>query len=144
LGVLSRRHLPADFEMQRMRLTLAQMGVREIDRLRQEGVLDPQALDALATHYSQESEDAKDRLSKLDIADEDRFRTEFSRLYRRLLTMQKQRLLDARQESLIGHENFERLTADIDAGLLEVETNIDGVIERLLLPDQVAMEKKLP
>ncbi|MEB8486067.1 MULTISPECIES: cation:proton antiporter [Acidithiobacillus] len=144
LGVLSRRHLPADFEMQRMRLTLAQMGVREIDRLRQEGVLDPQALNALATHYSQESEDAKDRLSKLDIADEDRFRTEFSRLYRRLLTMQKQRLLDARQESLIGHENFERLTADIDAGLLEVETNIDGVIERLLLPDQVAMEKKLP
>ena len=144
LGVLSRRHLPADFEMQRMRLTLAQMGVQEIDRLRQEGVLDPQALDALATHYSQESEDAKDRLSKLDIADEDRFRTEFSRLYRRLLTMQKQRLLDARQESLIGHENFERLTADIDAGLLEVETNIDGVIERLLLPDQVAMEKKLP
>ena len=144
LGVLSRRHLPADFEMQRMRLTLAQMGGREVDRLRQEGVLDPQALDALATHYSQESEDAKDRLSKLDIADEDRFRTEFSRLYRRLLTMQKQRLLDARQESLIGHENFERLTADIDAGLLEVETNIDGVIERLLLPDQVAMEKKLP
>ncbi len=144
LGVLSRRHLPADFEMQRMRLTLAQMGGREVDRLRQEGVLDPQALDALATHYSQESEDAKDRLSKLDIADEDRFRTEFSRLYRRLLTMQKQRLLDARQESLIGHENFERLTADIDAGLLEVETNIDGVIERLLLPDQVAIEKKLP
>ena len=144
LGVLSRRHLPADFEMQRMRLTLAQMGVREIDRLRQEGVLDPQALDALATHYSQESEDAKDRLSKLDIADEDRFRTELSRLYRRLLTMQKQRLLDARQESLIGHENFERLTADIDAGLLEVETNIDGVIERLLLLDQESMEKKLP
>jgi sodium/proton antiporter, CPA1 family (TC 2.A.36) len=31
-----------------MRLTLAQMGVQEIDRLRQEGVLDPQALDALA------------------------------------------------------------------------------------------------
>ncbi len=144
LGVLSRRHLPADFEMQRMRLTLAQMGVQEIDRLRQEGVLDPQALDALATHYSQESEDAKDRLAKLDIADEDRFRTEFSRLYRQLLTMQKQRLLDARQESLIGHENFERLTADIDAGLLEVETNIDGVIERLLLLDQESMEKKLP
>ena len=144
LGVLSRRHLPADFEMQRMRLTLAQMGVQEIDRLRQEGVLDSQALDALATHYSQESEDAKDRLAKLDIADEDRFRTEFSRLYRQLLTMQKQRLLDARQESLIGHENFERLTADIDAGLLEVETNIDGVIERLLLLDQESMEKKLP
>ena len=144
LGVLSRRHLPADFEMQRMRLTLAQMGVQEIDRLRQEGVLDSQALDALATHYSQESEDAKDRLAKLDIADEDRFRTEFSRLYRQLLTMQKQRLLDARQESLIGHENFERLTADIDAGLLEDATNIDGVIERLLLLDQESMEKKLP
>ncbi|MBW9249579.1 MAG: hypothetical protein GJU72_11025, partial [Acidithiobacillus ferriphilus] len=64
-------------------------------------------------------------------------------LYRRLLTMQKQRLLDARQESLIGHENFERLTADIDAGLLEVETNIDGVIERFLLPDQETLEKKL-
>lgn len=144
LGILSRRHLSADFEMQRMRLTLAQMGIQEIDRLRQEGVLDPQVLNALATHYSQESEDAKDRLSNLDIADEDRFRTEFSRLYRRLLTMQKQRLLDARQESLIGHENFERLTADIDAGLLEVETNIDGVIERLLLPDQVGIKKKLP
>lgn len=144
LGVLSRRHLPADFEMQRMRLTLAQMGIQEIDRLRHDGVRDPEALDALTAHYSQESEDAKDRLSNLDIADEDRFRADFSRLYRRLLTMQKQRLLDARQESLIGHENFERLTADIDAGLLEVETNIDGVIERLLLPDQETLEKKSP
>ena len=145
LGVLSRRHLPVDFEMQRMRLTLAEMGIQEIDRLRQEGVRgDPQALDALTAHYSQESEDAKDRLSKLDIADEDRFRADFSRLYRRLLTMQKQRLLDARRESLIGHENFERLTADIDAGLLEVETNIDGLIERLLLPDQEMLEKDLP
>ncbi|MBU2731503.1 sodium:proton antiporter [Acidithiobacillus ferrooxidans] len=136
LGVLSRRQLPADFEMQRMRLTLAQMGLQEIDRLRHEGVRDPQALDALTTRYIQQSKDAKDRLSNLDIADEDRFRTDFSRLYRRLLTMQKQRLLDARQESLIGHENFERLAADIDAELLEVETNIDGLIERLLLQDQ--------
>ncbi|MHB1736720.1 MAG: hypothetical protein ACYCQM_09155 [Acidithiobacillus sp.] len=130
--------------MQRMRLTLAQMGLQEIDRLRHEGVRDPQALDALTTHYSQESKDAKDRLSNLDIADEDRFRTDFSRLYRRLLTMQKQRLLDARQESLIGYENFERLTADIDAGLLEVETNADGLIERLLLPEQERLEKKAP
>ena len=136
LGVLSRRQLPADFEMQRMRLTLAQMGLQEIDRLRHEGVRDPQALDALSTRYIQQSKDAKDRLSNLDIADEDRFRTDFYRLYRRLLTMQKQRLLDARQESLIGHENFERLAANIDAELLEVETNIDGLIERLLLPDQ--------
>ena len=54
LGVLSRRHLPADFEMQRVRLTLAQMGIQEIDRLRHEGVRDPQALDALTAHYSQE------------------------------------------------------------------------------------------
>jgi CPA1 family monovalent cation:H+ antiporter len=122
--------------MQRMRLTLAQMGLQEIDRLRHEGVRDPQALDALSTRYIQQSKDAKDRLSNLDIADEDRFRTDFYRLYRRLLTMQKQRLLDARQESLIGHENFERLAANIDAELLEVETNIDGLIERLLLPDQ--------
>ncbi|WP_298173321.1 cation:proton antiporter [Acidithiobacillus sp.] len=144
LGVLSRRHLPADFEMQRMRLTLAQMGLQEIDRLRHEGVRDPQVLDALTTYYSQESKDAKDRLSNLDIADEDRFRTDFSRLYRRLLTMQKQRLLDARQESLIGYETFERLTVDIDAGLLEVETNADGLIERLLLPEQERLEKNAP
>ncbi|MHB1322621.1 MAG: cation:proton antiporter domain-containing protein [Acidithiobacillus ferrivorans] len=133
LGVVSRRHLP-----------LAQMGLQEIDRLRHEGVRDPQALDALTTHYSQESKDAKDRLSNFDIVDEDRFRTDFSRLYRRLLTMQKQRLLDARQESLIGYENFERLTADIDAGLLEGETNADRLIERLLLPEQERLEKKAP
>ena len=142
LGVLNRRlHLPADFEMQRMRITMAQMGLQEIDRLRYEGVRDPRALDALTAYCSQESEDAKDLLSRLDIADEDRFRTDFSRSYRRLLTIQKQQLLDARQESLIGHENFERLTADIDARLLEVETNIDGLIQRLLPPEQEPLKE---
>ncbi|MHB1530748.1 MAG: hypothetical protein ACYCS3_01140, partial [Acidithiobacillus sp.] len=44
----------------------------------------------------------------------------------------KQRLLDAWQEGTIGHSSFDRLIADIDAGLLEIESSPELLIERMM------------
>ena len=132
LGVIGGSRIPAAFEIQRMRLNLAQLALQEIARLRQEGLRDVNALDAIARHYRAVGEDAGKILAGLEIGDDDRFRAEFSRLYRRLLTMEKQRLLDARQEGTIGHSTFDRLVADIDAGLLEIESNPELLIEHMM------------
>ncbi|MDA8151758.1 MAG: cation:proton antiporter [Acidithiobacillus sp.] len=121
-----------DFEMQRMRVVLAQIGNHEIGRLRQEGLRDVHALDLLATYYQQEQEDAEKKLAGLDKRDDKLvLQGDFSRLYRRLLLKEKRKILDARNEGLLSEASNDQMLADIDANLLEIESQPEAVMERL-------------
>ena len=118
--------------MQRMRVVLAQIGNQEIGRLQQEGLRDGHALDLLATYYQQAQKDAEKKLAGLDKRDEKRvLQGDFSRLYRRLLLKERQKLLDARNEGLLSEASGDQMLADIDANLLEIESQPEAVMERL-------------
>lgn len=132
LKVLGNGQASQDFEMQRMRVVLAQIGNQEIGRLQQEGLRDGHALDLLATYYQQAQEDAEKKLAGLDKRDEKRvLQGDFSRLYRRLLLKERQKLLDARNEGLLSEASGDQMLADIDANLLEIESQPEAVMERL-------------
>lgn len=141
LKILGGSQASQDFEMQRMRVVLAQVGNHEIGRLRQEGLRDGHALDVLATYYQREQEDAEKKLASLDKRDDKLvLQGDFSRLYRRLLLKEKQKILDAREEGMLSEASCDQMLADIDANLLEIESQPEAVMEHLLAMQKSAEE----
>ncbi|MHB1580369.1 cation:proton antiporter [Acidithiobacillus sp.] len=141
LKILGGSQASQDFEMQRMRVVLAQVGNHEIGRLRQEGLRDGHALDVLATYYQREQEDAEKKLASLDKRDDKLvLQGDFSRLYRHLLLKEKQKILDAREEGMLSEASCDQMLADIDANLLEIESQPEAVMEHLLAMQKSAEE----
>lgn len=83
----------------------------------------------------------KKKLASLDKRDDKLvLQGDFSRLYRRLLLKEKQKILDAREEGMLSEASCDQMLADIDANLLEIESQPEAVMEHLLAMQKSAEE----
>jgi Na+:H+ antiporter len=121
LGIVTE---PADriaYELRSGRLQAAAAALQELDRMAQMRSAPPEILDALREEYRGLVEHIEQELQKLPIARRRLHDEDLYRIRRRLLVTERDRVMQAFQRGAIGRTSHERLLADIDARLLQLE-----------------------
>ena len=110
------------YELSRGRLHAADAALAEIERMSQRHLAEADVLEALRDEYHRAIERDKEDMGGLSIDRRALHAEESSRVRRRLLMVEKRSVIDAYHEGRIDRSTHDRLLADIDARLLEVET----------------------
>jgi len=122
LGIVHEEADRSAYELRRGRLHAADAALTEIERMTTRGLAEADVLDGLRDEYRRAVEEAKEEMGKLSV-DRRALRAEESyRIRRQLLMVEKRSVIDAYHEGRIDRSSRDRLLADIDARLLELET----------------------
>ncbi len=125
LGIVRESAERTAYEVRRTQLQGAAAALQELDRMAELHSAPPDALDALRSEYRATIERTEQELGKLAV-DRTKLREEdIYRVRRRLLVMERDRVMQAFQQGTIRRESQERLLADIDARLLRLEAGED-------------------
>ena len=120
-GLVSRSERRRELEVARGRSVAARGALAEIDRIGREFGTAPQLLGPIREQYEAAAREAEESIRDLH-AETSSLREEESRAARRhLLLTEKSSLLSATHQGLLGQEAFERVAADIDSRLLQIE-----------------------
>jgi len=123
LGLLSERESLTAYEVARASLRLAADVLVELSRRRKTGLASVPVLDILEAEYRQRLGEVNSRLEATRPDPHLQIQEELTQLRRRLLQFEKEKALDDRKQGMLGLEAFRQLNADIDARLLQLETN---------------------
>lgn len=116
------------YEMARSRLQAATAALRELDNMGQEHFAHEDVLRTLREEYQEAIGGSREELRSLHLERQELREEELIRARRHLLLVEKNYLLEAQREGLLGHETFEKLLGDADARLLRLESG--GAKER--------------
>ncbi len=120
---LTRSHIGrSDYEQRRGELKTVQAALREIDRMAQSGQAEDSRLALIRSEYESRRQSAQAELSRLrnehvDLHHQDELRTR-----RHLMMVEKSEAIQALQDGLLSRDAFDRLMAQVDSRLLEVES----------------------
>ncbi len=121
LGLISAKSELGDYERGRIDAMLFQTALDEIDNLKAHHIASKDILEQVREEYAKRKEEAVAEIEKsrpeLDMIKNE----ETLRVKRRLINIQKNRLLEAYQKGEISRDVFERLSAELDASLLEID-----------------------
>jgi CPA1 family monovalent cation:H+ antiporter len=121
LGIVGTAEFRREYEIRRGRLLATRAALAELDRMDRQVAAPPEVLDQVRKDYEGRTATAREALAELNL-EEGSFRREEDHAARRhLLLVEKDRVLEAHQQGLVGEEAFVRLVADIDARLVELE-----------------------
>jgi len=123
LGVISGREAMTLYELARARRQLAMGAVAEIGRLKRGHFVEPRALDAVEAEYQARASQADVELEAVKLDRKRLMHEETAEVRRRLLLFERNELMEARQRGMVGDEAYNRLLADIDARLLEYDSD---------------------
>ena len=111
------------YEQACARRRLAMEVLAEIEGLKNGHYVEQRALDAAEEEYKKRASRAEAQMEKVEL-DRDRLaREEAAEVRRRLLLFECKQLLESRQQDMLSDDAFNRLLADIDARLLECDSD---------------------
>ncbi len=110
------------YELARSRLQSATAALRELDHMAQEHFANDEVLQELRKDYQEVVGGSREELRSLHLERQDLRKEELTRARRHLLLVEKNHLLEAQREGLLGREAFEKLLGDADARLLRLES----------------------
>ncbi len=122
LGVLGLNQALFDYEALRARARLANRALVELEHLRNNSLYDDKALDYMIKEYQQRADAANVELQNFPIDQNLRIREDFIQLKRRMLQFERSLTLDVQHSGRLGIDVTEKLLADIDARLLNLES----------------------
>jgi CPA1 family monovalent cation:H+ antiporter len=114
------------YEVSSGRLQAAAAALQELERMSQMRIAAPGTFDALREEYRQLIGSTEKDLQKLAAARRQLRDQDLHRVRRRLLAIERDRVMQAFQEGVLGHDSHAKLLADIDARLLQTEGDIDA------------------
>ncbi|MEJ2567211.1 MAG: sodium:proton antiporter [Gammaproteobacteria bacterium] len=123
LGVVGEGEAVTEYELARLRRRLATDVLEEIGRLRRGRFAHGGALDTVEEEYRGRANQADQQLEQAELDKVSLLRDETPELRRRLLLFEREQLVEARQEGMMSDAAFNRLLADIDARLLECDSD---------------------
>ena len=123
LGVIGGREAMTLYELARARRQLAMDALGEIENLRHGHFVEPRALDAVEDEYRKRASRAEAQLEEVELDRDRQLHEETAEARRRLLLFERKQLLEARQRGMMGDDAFNRLLADIDARLLDCDSD---------------------
>ncbi len=125
LNIIGSKQELMQYELARTQAMLAQSVLDEIEHLQHHHIASHETLQKVAKEYQALKDEAEEILQhnkpQLDLLTTE----ESLRLQRYLINLQKNRLLEAYHKGSISHDIFEKLNADLDAKLLEID-NMEG------------------
>jgi CPA1 family monovalent cation:H+ antiporter len=119
LGIVRGSQALAAYDLARGRSQAAGAALAELNAMEQTRMIHPKVLQRLRTEYEGQARAAEEAVEDLHLKVEEVGQEEFQRARRRLLLVEKERVLDAFRRGAITHQTYEQLLADIDARLLQ-------------------------
>jgi CPA1 family monovalent cation:H+ antiporter len=120
-GLVSRSERRLDVDVARGRVLAARAALSEIDRLRWDVATTPGALDAMRQRYQASLRGAEIALGKLHDEANPLGAEENRATLRHLMLTEKSSLLEAAREGLLGREALDKVVAEIDARLVQLD-----------------------
>jgi Na+:H+ antiporter len=127
LGIVSGEDERESYDLLRGELQSAIAGSEEVERLERLRSLAPGAIEKLKADYQERVARAREEIGKLTVESGHLHAEDLYQARHHLLLVEKNRAVDAYQRGMLSPAVYDRLLADIDARLLELETN--GVVE---------------
>lgn len=121
LGIISSKKELMAYELARMQAMLAQNALDEIEYLKHHHIASTETLEKIAQKYQEIKAQAQQNLQQNKPQSKLLTTEESLRVQRYLINLQKSRLLEAYHKGSISHEIFEKLNAELDAKLLEID-----------------------
>ena len=121
-ALVRRREDSQAHEAARGELQAASAALGELERMARKRLAHPHILDRLREEYQAQLDHAAARLEELHRERRGLREEEMRRARRKLLLVQKTRIIDAFRRGALGREAQDRVLADIDARLFELET----------------------
>jgi CPA1 family monovalent cation:H+ antiporter len=125
LGVVARREARADYERSRGRLQAANAALGELEHMTRTRAADDAALAAVRETYRAQVDALESHLRELHLERDELREEERQWVRRHLLTVEKEKVLEAFHQGVLGQDAYEHLLADIDARLLALESGED-------------------
>ncbi len=121
LGIVSESGDRIAYEIQSGRMQAVAAAVRELERLSQMHLAASGILDTLRTEYRQMAQSAEQQLRSLVVSAQQLQDDELYRVRRHLLDTERDQVLEAFRQGALGRKSQERLFADIDARLVNLD-----------------------
>jgi Na+:H+ antiporter len=125
LGIVQAVDERGTYDLLRGELQTAIAGLEELERLERLHSIAPGAVEQLKADYQQRIEHTRGEIGKLTVERDHLQNEEVHRVRRHLLLVEKNRLTDAYQQGLLTPAVHDRILADIDARILDLESRTD-------------------
>jgi len=135
LGLVGEPAERTEYELRKGRLQATAAALSELDRMGWMYVAAPEILAEVRAEYDQTVKLAEQELQKLTVDEKDLREHEAQRIRRHLLLTERERVMHAFNAGTIGRKSQDRLLADIDARLLNLESGQEP-------PDPAGKEKR--
>lgn len=126
LGIVRTDSDVAAYELLRGQQQTALAALEEVERLAILRSLSPEALGHLKTEYQERIAGLREEMGKLTVARSPLHARELQQTRHHLLLVEKKRAVDAYNSGMLSPAVHDRLLADIDARILELESNDDA------------------
>ena len=125
LGIVGDRATSAmrEVEIARVRRALAASVLAEIEGLKVNHFVPGEAVDTVEAEYRERAEQADQALQRMDIDTALLRRRQTKEIRRRMLLFERTQLIESRRLGTMNDDTFNRLLGDIDARLLEIDTD---------------------
>ena len=130
LGIVSGQDERAAYDLLRGELQTAIAASEEIDRLERLGSLAPDSAERLKQEYQERIGNIQEEIGKLTVDRDCLHAQDVHEVRQHLLLVEKNRVADAFQRGLLSSAVHDRLRADIDARILELESGEDDDAEK--------------
>ncbi len=121
-GVVQGSRARGEYELARTRLQSARAALEEIDHMGRVHFIRTELLDKLRNEYDEKIEEDKAKLDEVGSEKGQLYTEEIRWARRRLLLVEKRAVINAFHHGTVGREIYEKLLADIDARILQVES----------------------
>ena len=122
LGIVRGSGDGSDYELHRAQLLGNAAAREEIERMAQRRIVPPEVLDAVRKQYRGAAERTLGELGKIRTDTEQIREAERRRVRHQLLLVERNALINAYHEGRISRNAYERVAADVDARLLDLES----------------------
>jgi Na+:H+ antiporter len=126
LRIVSAEDERGTYDLLRGELQTAVAALDEIERLERIHAVAPESIEQLKTEYQQRADRIREELGTLRSERDHLHRQDVYQTHHHLLLVEKNRVVDGYQKGLLSPAVHDRLLADIDARLLELESKGDG------------------
>ena len=125
LGVASGHEEWEEYELTRARLQAAQAALMELEHMSKIHFASPKLLASLREEYDQRAHLATSKLHELHRKQQEIHAEEALWARRRLLLVEKDQMIGAFRQGVLNHAVYDKLLADVDARLLNVESGVE-------------------
>ncbi|MDH4130554.1 MAG: sodium:proton antiporter [Gemmatimonadota bacterium] len=124
LGVAGSHEARIDYDRNRSEMMAVQAALRELDRMALGAQGDPAALATLRTEYRGRLAGVERELDRMRETHADLHDAELLRARRHLLMVEKAEAIEASHQGLLSREAYDRVLADIDARLIQLNDHV--------------------